>query len=375
MKAIQNFLPNPRHTEVHRIFVNANPEAAWEAARHFDMAEVPWIRMLFEIRTLPELLRHTGPKEKMHLGVDAITQSETGFEILHELPGRIVVVGSIGQFWHLNIPFQRVDPGAFAEFNTSGFGKIAWSIEVEPFGSGSTIAIELRTTATDDVSWKKLSRYYAVIGKGSRLIRSRVMKSLEAKLGKMKFTSREKLTMPGDERLPGTPYQITMTRRIEAPTRLVWRYLMQLGCDRAGWYSIDALDHGGKKSFDHIVEDWIDRKPGDHLSATPALDSFFEVYSLEREKSFVIGGEQKKPKEVFRMTWAFLLQPIGENATRLLTRVRMEATPPWKAWLMAKVIYPPVHGLMEYVQLNTIKELAERDDREGMLKDQEAVVA
>jgi hypothetical protein len=260
------------------------------------------------------------------------------------------------------------------DFKEPGFGKLAWSIDVEPHGAGSTIAIELRTTATDEESWKRLSRYYSVIGKGSQLIRSGVMKKLEAKLGKIKFMKDEKLALPGDNRLPGTHYQLTMSKLIEAPVALVWRYIMQLGCDRAGWYSIDALDHGGKKSFDHIVQDWIDRKPGDHLSATPTLDSFFEVYSVDREKSLVVGGEKKKSDELFSMTWAFVLEPVGENATRLITRARMEATPPWKAWMMARVIYPPVHGLMEYVQLNTIKQLAERDDREGVLQEREAAV-
>ncbi|HMQ61573.1 MAG TPA: hypothetical protein PKE06_12950 [Flavilitoribacter sp.] len=36
MRSIQSFIPNPRHTEIHRIFVNALPEKAWEAARYMD---------------------------------------------------------------------------------------------------------------------------------------------------------------------------------------------------------------------------------------------------------------------------------------------------------------------------------------------------
>lgn len=367
MRAIQDYLPNPRHTEVRRIFVNASPEEAWQVARHFNMAEIPWIRLLFDVRTLPDHFSANEPREKTQLGVDDITQRDTGFIVLREVPGRSVVVGSIGQFWHLRIPFERVTPGTFKEFNQTGFGKIAWSIEVEPYAAGSTIALELRTTATDEESWKKLSLYYGVIGKGSRMIRLSLMRNLEALLGKMKLAKGEELSLPGDERIPGTSYELTMGKRIEAPVGLVWRYLMQLGCDRAGWYSIDALDHGGIKSVDHLVEDWIDRKVGDHLSATPSQDSFFEVYTVDREVSFIIGGEKTKANDLFRMTWAFVLEPVGDDATRLTTRVRMEAAPAWKAWLMARVLYPPVHGLMESVQLNTIKRLAERDAREGLI--------
>jgi hypothetical protein len=367
MRAIQAFLPHPRHTEVRRIFVNASPEEAWQVARHFNMAEIPWIKLLFDVRTLPDRFSGNHPREKTQLGVDDITHGDTGFIVLCEEPGRSVVVGSIGQFWHLKIPFERVIPEGFKDFNRPGFGKVAWSIEVQQYGAGSTIALELRTTATDEESWKKLSRYYGVIGKGSRMIRSSVMGSLEALLGKMKLAKGEELSLPGDELIPGTPYQLTMSKRIEAPAGLVWRYVMQLGCDRAGWYSIDALDHGGIKSFDHLDEDWNDRKAGDRVSATPALDTFFEVFIVDRETSFIIGGEKKNASDLFRMTWAFVLEPIGDDATRLITRARMEATPPWKAWLMARVVYPPVHGLMESVQLNTIKRLAERDAREGVV--------
>jgi hypothetical protein len=36
-------------------------------------------------------------------------------------------------------------------------------------------------------------------------------------------------------------------------------------------------------------------------------------------------------------------------------------TPQWKEWFMGNIFYPAVHGLMEGVQLKTIREYAERD--------------
>jgi hypothetical protein len=49
-----------------------------------------------------------------------------------------------------------------------------------------------------------------------------------------------------------------------------------LGCDRAGWYSIDTLDHGGKPSIDHLVQGWETRKNCDKLWQTPAtMMAFF----------------------------------------------------------------------------------------------------
>lgn len=362
MRAIQNYLPNPRHTEVHRIFVNATPEDAWTVARHFDMSAVPWIKVLFDIRTFPEKLANgTKASHSEAFGVDQITESNSGFILLHESPGREVVIGSIGQFWRLKIPFLKITSQDYKDFNASGFGKVAWAISVEPFLAGSTIAIELRISATDEKSWKKLNRYYHVIGVGSNLIRTSVMAHLEMGLGKMKLPDDDHRVLSGDELIPDTKYTLSHHRNIEAPVAIVWDYLMQLGCDRAGWYSIDALDNGGRPSLDHLVDFWETRKIGDRISATPQGDNFFCVYAIEKHKHFVIGGDTEREGGPFRMTWAFILEPIGEDATHLISRARMESFPKWKEWFMGRIVYPPVHGLMSLVQLETIKKYAERD--------------
>ncbi len=95
------------------------------------------------------------------------------------------------------------------------------------------------------------------------------MSQLESELGKMKFADDDEWKAPGDELIPQAKY-VTYHRNIEAPLAFVWRYLMQLGCDRAGWYSIDLLDHGGVPSINHLVDGLEVRSVGDQLAATPA---------------------------------------------------------------------------------------------------------
>ncbi|HET9135103.1 MAG TPA: SRPBCC family protein [Candidatus Kapabacteria bacterium] len=343
--------------------MNAHPEDAWEAARHFDGASIPWVRLLFDLRTLPDKLSgHYNPqKDDPRLGVDQVVDSETGFIILEEIPSSEVVVGSIGQFWHLNIPFADVPAENFKSFCEPGWGKLAWAIRVEPYLHGSTISFELRTTATEDDAWKKLNRYFHIIGVASRLIRTSIMSHLEAELGKMRYPNHDLLHYPGDEVLPDAHHQLTYHTNIEAPISLVWRYIMQLGCDRAGWYSIDMLDHGGAPSIDHLVDGWETRQLGDKLAATPAKDSFYDVYAVHPEFDFVIGGATERMGGPFKMTWAFILQPIGEDATHLISRARMTAAPKLAEWLMGNIFYPPLHGLMSAIQLKNIKHIAERD--------------
>lgn len=250
MRLIQQYLPNPRHTEINRIFVKAKPADAWEYARHFDAATIPWVRLLFDIRALPDLLRG-------------------------------VVAGSVGQFWHLNIPFATVAPADFRDLQEPGWGKLAWSISVEPYGEGSTIALELRTTATDDASWEKLNRYYLLIGLGSQPIRRSAMSHIAAELGKLKTPDEDDVVLPGDEHLPSARYSLNHKKDIEAPPELMWRYL----CDRAGWYSIDALDHEGIPSTDYLVEGWQTRRVGDKVAATLAIDNFYEVLAGGRTRT------------------------------------------------------------------------------------------
>jgi hypothetical protein len=362
MRSIQKYLPNPHHSEMKRIFVEAKPAEAWQAARHFDASVMKWVRLLFEIRTFPEVLTGKQHTQKDHrIGIDQITENDTGFMILEEIAGREVVVGSVGQFWHLNIPFADIHPSNFKEFNDPGWGKLAWAISVQPYLDGSTIGLELRTTATDNNSWNKLRNYYRVIGIGSKMIRSALMKHLENLLGKMNLPDIDEMKVAGDEIIEGAQYTYTHAEIIEAPRNIIWAYLMQLGCDRAGWYSIDLLDHGGEPSVNHIVDGWETRTVGDKLDATPAGDGFFEVYALKEENYFVLGGLGRRLGKEFKMTWSFLLVPIGDDVTHLITRVRANMEPGLNSWLQGTLIAPLVHGIMQRVQLRTLKRYAERD--------------
>ena len=196
----------------------------------------------------------------------------------------------------------------------------------------------------------------------SKLIRHALMDKLQHDLGKLALPDAQTIFIEGDDIIPDAKYTDTDKIIIEAPVSIVWMYLMQLGCDRAGWYSIDWIDNGNRKSTDHLMKEWKERKQGDKLPATPHDDDgFFEVYRIEHEKFFVIGGEVRKEEDYFKSTWAFELHPIGNDATYLIVSARMIMTPMWKEWMAGNLFYPLAHGIMEAVQLNTIRKYAERD--------------
>ncbi|HEY0608369.1 MAG TPA: SRPBCC family protein [Chitinophaga sp.] len=361
MKTLKELLLGSSHTETIRAFVKAPPEQVWEILRHIDIATIPWIHMLFNLSTARGIFHSQRQAAQGHqsLGMDQVSSHNKGLMMLHVRPGKEVVLGAIGKFWQPDIPLADIPTTAFRDFDEPGWGKVAWAFSVEPYLQGSTVSIELRVTGTDYNSWQKLQRCYTLMGPFAYQIRSTVIKLLQHELGKPDLPDDSTRALAGDGIIPGAGYSDTDQIDIEAPPRIVWRYLMQLGYDRAGWYSVDMLDSEGMASTDHLVASWGDRKPGDRLSATTMQDDLFEVYQVQVEKHFVIGGEEPGTNGIFKMTWAYILEPIGEYATHVIVRTRMNASPKWAEQVMGNIAYPPVHGLIKAVQLSTIKRYAE----------------
>jgi hypothetical protein len=176
--ALDRILPEPALVERHHVDVTAPASRVWHHARHLDLARIPWVRMLFALRTLPD--RIAGSHAPLHVRIDDLTSSgdAPGFQILSDDPPCEVTVGAIGKVWRPTIPFVHVDgPEAFANFAERGFVKVAWAIRVGPRpprslpAGGCRVEVEVRVRATDPASWQLFQRYFRVIGPASRLIR------------------------------------------------------------------------------------------------------------------------------------------------------------------------------------------------------------
>ena len=71
--------------------------------------------------------------------------------------------------------------------------------------------------------------------------------------------------IPGADLVPGGERAATMAVTIDAPPDQVWPWLVQLGWDRAGWYSWDRLDNAGRPVRTRVHPEWQDLAVGDHL--------------------------------------------------------------------------------------------------------------
>lgn len=146
---------------------------------------------------------------------------------------------------------------------------------------------------------------------------------------------------------------------IDAPPDAVWPWLVQMGYNRAGWYSYDLVDMKGA-SVDTILPELQHLAVGDLVPNSP--DTAFVVRSLEPGRALVLYADEKTVEEQvaaararkeageaieetpanlkaagkmmpamagFAASWAFVLVPLDEGRrTRLVERFRVRMPAP-----------------------------------------------
>lgn len=364
MSILDRLIPTPRLVEVDEVVLEPNLERTWELVRHGNLMRSRAIGALFALRALPaRLFGGTREVEPPSQTLDGLASSadHPGFQILAEEPPFEVAVGAIGKVWHLDIPFVHVGTAdAFAAFSESGYVKVAWSIRLRRQNEHHTrVIFEVRVDATDDESWKKFRAYFGVIGLPSRFIRRSFLAGLVREFGRPESTGDE-VPLPGDELLVQPLGQLTHGITIHAKPEEIWPWLVQMGCHRGGFYSWDVLDNGGRRSAREVHPELQSIRVGDMIPATPDTTDAFEVLRVDPAHALVLGGlydaerrEQlpfasARPEKFWQVTWAFVLEPLDAERTRL--RVRARACSPTRervhlTWIRF------LHHFMETAQL------------------------
>lgn len=145
---------------------------------------------------------------------------------------------------------------------------------------------------------------------------------------------------PGDELVPEADSLSTMATTLPGPPQSVWPWLVQMGYDRAGWYSWDRLDHGGEPSSDCIVPEWQSLEPGQCLNSMPNGRNWMTVALLEPNRTLVLRSYYELPsmrsfdpryrplpRAYVDAIWGFHLRPTPGDGTRLVVRKRARSSP------------------------------------------------
>jgi hypothetical protein len=369
MSVLDLLIPKPALVEIDRAEVAVDTQRAWRAVRDLDLAQSTLVRTLFALRTIPDRLKGKDAQLRFRLDDLVSTPGEPGFQVLAEDRPHEVAVGAIGKVWRPVIPFAHVpDAAAFAAFSQEGYIKVAWALRVVAEGEQtSRVEFELRVVGTDDDAWKKFTRYFRLIGPGSHFIRRVLLAQLERELGTPDDVQNER-ALPGDDLIPDALGQFTHSIVIAAPPGKVWPWLVQMGCQRGGFYSVDLLDDAGIPSAREIRLDLQQLRIGANIPATPKGDDHFEVLRIEQNRALLLGGlfdvenqrqvsfEAPRPRRYWHVSWAFVLEPLNAERTRLYARARGAFSPSERFhafWIR------PVHHLMQTAQLRHLAERAE----------------
>ena len=127
--------------------------------------------------------------------------------------------------------------------------------------------------------------------------------------------------LPGDERIPDALDTITHAITIDRPAQDVWPWIVQMGAGaRAGWYSYDWIDNGRVESATRIVDNLQHPEIGTTYPALPGMKEGFTLVGMKEGQWLTLAFLAKDGGT--DVTWTFVLEPAGPEATRLLVRVR-----------------------------------------------------
>ena len=176
---------------------------------------------------------------------------------------------------------------------------------------------------------------------------------------------------PGAGIVPGASRGGTMATTIEAPPAQVWPWLLQMGTDRAGWYSWDRLDNFGRRSADRLHPEWQDIALGSHLVAHPDGSQWWEVAGFEPERFLGLRAPYDlrlrpfdptgpRPRFYTDSLWGFLLEDLPGGRTRLIVSGYWVLRPRWLQPLLSFAFLEPAHWIMQKRQFTNLKRLAAR---------------
>jgi hypothetical protein len=152
--------------------------------------------------------------------------------------------------------------------------------------------------------------------------------------------------MTGDETVADPGVQHTRAVAIDAAAERVWPWLVQIGQDRAGFYSYTWLENLAgcrMRNADRIHPEWQRRALGDTLLLHPKAG--YEIVALDPGRALAL-----------QAAWYFAVEPDGPQRSRLIARWRCPKGPLNTAFAL---LFDLPHFVMERKMLLGIKGRAE----------------
>jgi hypothetical protein len=140
-------------------------------------------------------------------------------------------------------------------------------------------------------------------------------------------------SLPGDDLVPNPRFVWNQAVTIHASAAEVWPWLVQIGNQRAGWYSWDGLHRlmgvagsvdDPRGSANRIIPELQNLKVGDVIRMMPEDMGApgYTVVSIEPDRALVTLIDDENAA-----SWVWVLDPIDAATTRLIVRFRQTWPP------------------------------------------------
>jgi hypothetical protein len=179
--------------------------------------------------------------------------------------------------------------------------------------------------------------------------------------------------LPGDDLIPDPKLDSTQAITIHAPAERIWPWLAQAGYGgRAGFYSYDALERRfGARNTDRLNPDLPPLTTGDTVPFYPGMPMTVAVADpphtlvlwLVTTANKTIDPTGPWPEEHVAWSWAFVLDLVDANTTRLLTRMRVTYRPTAKWAPYVHLLLEPGHFVMGRRQLLGLRQRTQATGR------------
>jgi len=168
------------------------------------------------------------------------------------------------------------------------------------------------------------------------------------------------LILPGDTPDRSANFELQHAVTVNAPPEAVWPWLVQLGQDRAGFYSYDWLERAFGVDIHNVTEirkEWQTRAAGDRVRAT---QPGYLGGVLGTDLGWTVNEVHPNRAMVLRYWGSFVLEPAADGKTRFIIRTKVgdPRIPAWAAPL-DMVAFELPHFIMERRMMLRIKALAE----------------
>lgn len=127
-----------------------------------------------------------------------------------------------------------------------------------------------------------------------------------------------KRSMPGDNIVDKPSFNATRAVTINAPAENIYPWIVQMGVNRAGWYSYDLLDNLARPSAEVILPKHQNIQVGDLIPMSPDGKQGIWVKDF-RTTEWMLWWDK-----IGDTSWVWVIYSEGKSYSRLVTRVRVK---------------------------------------------------